>query len=104
MTGSPLAQQRCYTHSWREAAVRCPSCQRFFCRECATEHGGRLLCAQCLASMAATPADKGKPRVRAFIAKAGWIAAALGGLLFAWLVFFYLGLALARAPFDFHTG
>ena len=84
--------------------MRCPACQRFYCRECATEHAGRLLCAQCLATAVAASTPKGRPRVRAFIATAGWIAAALGGLLFAWLVFFYLGAALARAPFDFHTG
>ena len=91
--------------SWREAAVRCPSCQRFFCRECATEHEGRLLCAQCLVSAVATAAapERGR-RVRAFLETAGLIAAALAGLLLAWLVFFYLGAALARAPFDFHTG
>jgi hypothetical protein len=38
------------------------------------------------------------------VAAAGWIAAAVAGFLFAWLVFFYLGAALARTPFDFHTG
>jgi len=84
--------------------VRCPSCQRFFCRECATEHGGRLLCAECLAAVSAAAAAKGRPRIRAILSTTGWIVAALAGLLFAWLVFFYLGTALARAPFDFHTG
>ena len=84
--------------------MRCPSCHRFFCRECATEHEGRLLCAQCLAAVGAAAASKGRSRARVFFATAGWIAAAIGGLLFAWVVFFYLGAALARAPFDFHTG
>ena len=100
-----LTQQRCFTHQWREAAVRCPSCQRFFCRECATEHGGRLLCAQCLATLTVAKAGaKGPSRLRAIASSAGWAAWALAGLLLAWLVFFYLGSALARAPFDFHTG
>jgi hypothetical protein len=100
---NPLARQRCFIHSWREAAVRCPSCQRFYCRECATEHDGRLLCAQCLAaitSAAAAGADQRRP----LLAIMGWSLAATAGLLFTWLVFYYLGAALARAPFNFHTG
>ncbi len=85
--------------------MRCPSCQRFYCRECATEHKGRLLCAKCLAAVtAAAASSQRKPASRAMVAAAGWIAAAVAGFLFAWLVFFYLGAALARTPFDFHTG
>ena len=42
--------------------------------------------------------------MRKFAAAAGWSVAALSALLFTWLVFYYLGAALARAPFDFHTG
>lgn len=81
--------------------MRCLSCHRFFCRECATEHGGRLLCAQCLA---ASVVPTKNPGAQTLGATAGWIAAALAGSLFVWLVFFYLGAALVRAPFDFHTG
>ena len=84
--------------------MRCPSCQRFFCRECATEHNGRLLCVQCLAQVVAAATPKDSQGRRAFASTLGWIAAALGGLLFAWLLFFYLGAALSRIPFDFHTG
>ena len=84
--------------------MRCPACQRFFCRECATEHDGRLLCVQCLAAAVAAAAPKGNRRVRAFAAATGWMAFGVAGLVFAWLVFFYLGAALARTPFDFHSG
>jgi len=64
-----------------------------------------LLCAKCLEAVTASAAaSQRRPRARAFAAAAGWIAAALAGLLFAWLVFFYLGAILARTPFDFHTG
>ena len=35
---SNLIHQRCSNHPGREAAVRCPECGRFFCRECVTEH------------------------------------------------------------------
>ncbi len=85
--------------------MRCPSCQRYFCRECAVEHQGRLLCAECLAKIAASSAGaKGHSRLKAVFAGAALIAAALGGFLFAWMVFYYIGSALARAPFDFHSG
>ena len=94
-----LAQQRCFTHEWREAAVRCPGCQRYFCRECATEHDGRLLCLQCLAAAAVARANTAPAR-----AVVAWTAAALAGLVVAWVVFFYLGALLARTAFDFHTG
>ena len=104
-TPASLAQQRCFIHPWREAAVRCPACQRFFCRECSTEHEGRLLCTQCLARItAASAAAKQGGPFRAILGVAGWAAAAIAGLLLAWLVFFYLGAALARTSFDFHTG
>ena len=86
--------------------MRCPSCQRYFCKECATEHEGRLLCAGCLAKLtaAASVTSTGQQPLRKFAKVAGWVMAALSGLLFTWLVFYYLGAGLARAPFDFHTG
>lgn len=33
-----------------------------------------------------------------------WALLALAGFVLAWLVFFYLGLALTRVPADFHGG
>jgi hypothetical protein len=33
-----------------------------------------------------------------------WIVAAVGGLLLAWAVFYYLGVMLARIPSDFFGG
>src|SRR5580658_7631208 len=33
-----LLDQRCFNHDLREAVAQCPSCKRFFCRECVTEH------------------------------------------------------------------
>ena len=42
-----ISQARCGNHAGREAVARCPECRGFFCRECITEHEGRLICAQC---------------------------------------------------------
>ena len=91
-----LREQRCWIHSGREAVARCVNCRRYYCRECITEHDGQMTCAECAARAAAKQAAP--ERSRAF----AWAGFALGGLLAAWLVFYYLGMALARIPSDFH--
>jgi hypothetical protein len=92
-----LIDQRCWNHSEREAVVRCPTCKRFYCRECVTEHQGRMVCATCVAAAAVAP-------VRARSSTIVWIALSAGGLLFAWLFFYNLGLLLSRIPADFFGG
>ena len=92
---SMLVHQRCQLHPEREAAVRCPQCGRFYCRECVTEHLGRMICAHCVAESEANEAT-------ARFSIAGWSALSVTGFLVAWLVFYYLGMALARIPSSFH--
>jgi len=94
-----LSEQRCFQHPSREAAARCPSCRRFFCRECVTEHEGRLICRACMAAQTAAP-----PRPGRGLADAGVAAGSLFGFLLAWILFYYLGLMLTRIPAEFHTG
>ncbi len=90
-----LLDQRCSNHSLREAAVQCPSCKRFFCRECVTEHQGRMICVNCVTVLEpATPSTRLKPV---------WTLTAAAGLLIAWLVFYYLGQSLAKIPSEFHA-
>jgi hypothetical protein len=89
--------QRCFHHSDREAAARCPSCLRFYCRECVTEHDGRMICANCVARLHA-------PLAKERSSTAIWTIFSLGGLLLAWLIFYYLGMGLARIPSTFHGG
>ena len=91
-----ILDQRCLNHSLREAAVQCPSCQRFFCRECVTEHAGRMICVSCVTALSHSQ-DK-----IAHAARAKWGVMALAGILLAWLVFYYLGQTLARIPSKFH--
>jgi hypothetical protein len=93
-----LVDQRCFHHDLREAVAQCPSCKLFFCRECVTEHAGRMICVTCVHALTR---DAGKT---AQAARARWTVAAVAGLLVAWLVFYYLGLALARIPSKFHGG
>jgi hypothetical protein len=73
--------------------VRCPECRRTFCRECATEHEERLLCADCIKRLSAKRAGKG--------GRLAWVKGALAGalgLLLAWLFFSGIGQALMQIP------
>ena len=93
-----LAHQ-CLNHPAREAVARCPECRRFFCRECITEHSGRVICAGCLTRLVRPEA----PATR----RLAWLTAPLtagAGLLVAWLVFYAAGRALVRIPSEFHEG
>jgi hypothetical protein len=90
-----LVDQRCSNHALREAAVECPSCKRFFCRECVTEHQGRMICVSCVTGRVAA-----EPRARF---RARWTIMAAAGIVLAWLLFYYLGLTLTRIPSEFHA-
>lgn len=89
-----LVHQRCVVHSGREAAVRCPQCRQFYCRECVTEHDGRMMCASCVAVLSKTDSAARSPLTP-------WIALAVAGFALAWVVFYYGGMALARIPSTF---
>jgi hypothetical protein len=94
-----LIHQRCFIHGQREAAVRCPECQRFFCRECVTEHDDRLLCASCLKKTLAGPAAS-RARLRVLVR----LAACAGGFFVAWMFFYFMGRTLLSIPTSFHEG
>jgi hypothetical protein len=94
-----LSQQRCLNHPAREAAARCLECGRFFCRECVTEHGGRLMCTPCLGRAARGPLLRRRGMVGALR-----VAQFLTGLLALWFFFYCLGQALLSIPSAFHEG
>ncbi len=95
-----IARKRCANHGAREAAARCPRCGRCFCRECVTEHDGRLVCAACLAALARAAS----PGRRRLFAGAGVAARLALGLALAWLFFHLCGRALLAVPSSFHEG
>ena len=87
-----IVKQRCANHAGREAVSKCVECTRFFCRECVTEHGERMLCSACLLRTAtgASAARQG----------GGWLMlAAMGsaGLLLLWTLFYWAGDLLANS-------
>jgi hypothetical protein len=95
----PLIHQRCLNHAAREAVARCPVCSRYFCRECITEHEGRVICATCLRALAKVPLRQR----RGFASLVSVTQCALG-LALAWLFFYLAGDVLLRLPSSFHEG
>jgi hypothetical protein len=91
-----LAAQRCFHHETREAVARCPGCSRFFCRECVVEHDDRLFCSDCLKHESAGKGGRNSRTAR-FLTPVG----VLGGVLLAWMVFYWLGQLLLLIPDEF---
>ncbi len=94
-----LLHQRCFNHLLREAVARCPQCQRYFCRECVTEHEDKVLCATCL-SADTDPIGSGLSR---FGGLTRMVHLLLGATLL-WVFFYYLGQLLLSLPSAFHEG
>ena len=88
---------RCHNHEAREAVSRCPSCRRYYCRECVTEHAGRVICAGCLKAQAAAAGRRRRP-LRAFLTALLPVA----GFLLAWGWFYLLGRGLSSIPAELH--
>lgn len=95
-----LAAARCRIHPDREAVACCPSCGKFFCRECVTEAAGRLVCAACLRAAAAAVSGRRHPRweVLRLVTQTGL------GLTLIWLLFYGAGRVLILLPSSFHEG
>lgn len=92
-----VSQQRCFNHSNREAAARCPECRRFFCRECVAEHEDRVICAACLKKLAAP--ERAKRRTFSVLTRSMELVVAI---FVAWFFFFMIGEGLLRIPASFH--
>ncbi|HEY3758110.1 MAG TPA: hypothetical protein VGL42_18290 [Opitutaceae bacterium] len=75
-------------HSDREAAALCRGCGMPFCRECVTEHGGRLLCAGCLAAETAAARRSRTLRTPAWLRFSAGIVA---GVFVLWVLFCLAG-------------
>lgn len=74
-------------------------CERFFCRECVTEHDDRLICASCLKKVAGA-AQQRTHRLVVFTQ----IGQLVAGILVAWLFFYLMGRTLLLIPTSFHDG
>ncbi|MBN1865333.1 MAG: hypothetical protein JW808_10565 [Victivallales bacterium] len=95
-----LREVRCHNHAGREAAARCPQCSRFFCRECITEHKGKMLCKECLSLM-----ERKKDTAaqwKRVMARSLMLTFFFFGFLISWAFFFWTGRLLAAIPHKFH--
>lgn len=97
---SSLAQSRCFQHASREAAARCPECKRFYCRECVTEHDGRMICRTCLDELLQEGTNTSQGIFKFLRA---WLLA-FGGYVLAVYIFYQIGRFLLKIPSKFHTG
>ncbi len=91
-----ITQERCFNHASREAVARCPECGRSFCRECISEHDGRVICASCLKRLNVRPVRRYR------LAGLVRIAQVLIGVMLLWTSFYLLGKALLTLPSCFH--
>jgi len=95
-----LVRQRCFHHTNREAAARCPECGRFFCRECITEHEDRFLCAACLEKTGRKKSSFEFSLMTCFFP----VLQLTAGIVLLWVSFYYLGQILLALPSAFHEG
>ena len=87
----------CLNHPRREAAARCTSCGRPYCRECVTELDGRMVCGPCYKEKTQV---KEKPKRDWFVVTTA--LQALLGLGTLWLAAWLLGQLLVNTPSSFH--
>jgi hypothetical protein len=99
MTADSLHHALCLNHPRREAAARCTSCGRPFCRECVTEFEGRMVCSACHLEKSKVTE---KPRRDWVIVTAS--LQFIIGLAVLWLSAWMLGRVLLSIPSEFHEG
>ena len=94
---SKLRRAKCSNHREREAVARCLVCGSDFCRECVTEHDGRMICAQCLSL------QKKEAESRVGIVELLLLGVGFGvSFLIVWSFFNRLGSFLVSLPHEFH--
>lgn len=94
-----MMHQRCLHHPVREAAARCPECRQSFCRECVTEHEGRVICTPCLRRLT-RPVETRRANFAPLVRGLNWAIGLVAGVL----CFYALGQILLRIPSNFHEG
>lgn len=82
--------------------AKCRACGQAYCRECVVEHGGRLMCGECLRreSAAAEGTARSWWRRAPLAASLQWLMAAV----VLWWLFYGVAGVLRRIPAAVHEG
>ncbi len=96
---SGVTRAECFLHPMREAAARCVSCGRSYCRECVTPLDRRMYCAACFKEKTGV---KQKQKSDWFLVTT--LAQFVIGLFGLWLTAYILGRTLVEIPSGFHEG
>ena len=100
-----VAKRTCGIHVEREAVAQCPSCRKFFCRECITEHDYQMICAGCLAALLEGKGDDETAQKRAGISgPVLTVVQVVSGVMLVWFVCFTIAELLRQLPPDLHSG
>ena len=96
---SAVSRATCFYHPQREAAAKCVSCGRSYCRECVTPVDRRMMCATCFR-------EKTRAKVKE---KRDWFVLSfalqlLVGMAVLWLTSYFFGRVLLEIPSAFHEG
>lgn len=83
-----VADEKCWYHAARAAAARCPECEKYYCRECITEHEGQVICATCLDAL--TTEEEREEQASGLFS----IVYGLLGMLLSWLLFYVISRSL----------
>ena len=94
-----IKDAHCFLHTDREAVAICLSCNQYFCRECVTEHKGKVFCQACL-----TKLKKKTPKRSRFPLFIRALIAIFLGLILSYFLFYSLGHTLSKIPDTFHQG
>ena len=94
-----IQHQRCFNHANREPVAKCPHCNRFYCRECITEHNRKLVCSKCLEEI--TSKDEKKSNTMVALCEFLIMLIGFSGVMFILAI---LGWFLMQIPNDIHTG
>ncbi len=92
-----ILHERCFNHAQREAAAYCLECHHAFCKECVTEHEGRVVCSSCLRKVV-TASSRTVGRARSLI----FASCVVVGFFASWSLFYLLGKTLLLLPSSFH--
>ena len=87
--------KRCFVHPTREAAALCIKCTHSFCRECAIEYEGALICASCLAAIRKSSQSQPRPVLT------GLFSVPIAFLI-CWITFYVVGQMLVSANAQTH--